>query len=94
MISVAGDLQLSKPVLERFRETHPELVSRFVYTQATAPELTGKLRAQQAAGRVNVDFVMTCNDSLAETSELLRGHVDRQVGRLQPRGGDSFCVFR
>ena len=69
VIDVAGDLQLSKPVLERFRETHPELVSRFIYTQATAPELTGKLQAQQAAGKVDIDFVLTGNDSLAAGME-------------------------
>jgi putative spermidine/putrescine transport system substrate-binding protein len=70
VIDVAGDLQLSKPALEKFREAHPDLVSRFVYTQATAPELAGKLKAQEAAGRVDIDFVLTGNDSLAAGMEM------------------------
>ena len=69
VIDVAGDLQLSQPALEKFAATHPDLVSKFVYTQATAPELAGKLQAQQAAGRVDIDFVLTGNDALAAGME-------------------------
>ena len=65
VIDVAGDLQLSQQALEAYRKAHPDLVAKFVYTQATAPELTGKLMAQQAAGRVDIDFVLTGNDALA-----------------------------
>jgi putative spermidine/putrescine transport system substrate-binding protein len=65
VVDVAGDLQLSQPALERFAEIHSDLVSRFVLTQATAPELAGKLKAQEAAGRVDIDFVLTGNDALA-----------------------------
>jgi len=65
VIDVAGDLQISQPALDKFAETHPELVSRFVFTQATAPELAGKLQAEQAAGRLDIDFVLTGNDALA-----------------------------
>lgn len=69
VIDVAGDLQLSQPALEKFAATHPDLVSKFVFTQATAPELAGKLQAQQAAGRVDIDFVLTGNDALAAGME-------------------------
>jgi putative spermidine/putrescine transport system substrate-binding protein len=65
VIDVAGDLQISQPAIEKFRKDHPELVSRFVFTKATAPELAGKLKAQQDAGRVDIDFVLTGNDALA-----------------------------
>jgi putative spermidine/putrescine transport system substrate-binding protein len=66
---VAGDLQLSQAALDKFREAHPDLVSKFVFTEATAPELAGKLKAQQDAGRVDIDFVLTGNDSLAAGME-------------------------
>lgn len=69
VIDVAGDLQVSKPALEKFREMHPELVAKFNYTEATAPELAGKLKAQQDAGRSDVDFVLTGNDALAAGME-------------------------
>ncbi|MCA0014348.1 extracellular solute-binding protein [Mesorhizobium sp. B292B1B] len=65
VVDVAGDLQLSQRALEKFAEIHPELISKFVYTQAPAPELAAKLKAQQAAGRLDIDFVLTGNDALA-----------------------------
>ncbi|CAM5539556.1 hypothetical protein ATER59S_04312 [Aquamicrobium terrae] len=65
VVDVAGDLQLSQPALEKFAATHPDLVSKFVFTQAPAPELAAKLKAQQAAGRLDIDFVLTGNDALA-----------------------------
>jgi putative spermidine/putrescine transport system substrate-binding protein len=69
VIDVAGDLEVSGPALEKFQAEHPELVSKFVFTQATAPELAGKLKAQQDAGRVDIDFVLTGNDALAAGME-------------------------
>ncbi|HLY89449.1 MAG TPA: extracellular solute-binding protein [Acetobacteraceae bacterium] len=65
VMDVAGDLEVSQPALEKFRKEHPELVSKFVFTRATAPELAGKLKAQQDAGSVDIDFVLTGNDALA-----------------------------
>jgi putative spermidine/putrescine transport system substrate-binding protein len=70
VMDVAGDLQVSQPALEKFREENPDLVSRFVYTQAPAPELAAKLKAQQDAGRVDIDFVLTGNDAVAAGMEL------------------------
>ena len=70
VIDVAGDLQLSQPVLEKFRAEHPDLVSRFVYTQATAPELAAKLKAQEDAGRLDIDLVLTGNDALAAGMDM------------------------
>jgi putative spermidine/putrescine transport system substrate-binding protein len=69
VIDVAGDLQISQPAIEKFRKDHPDLVSRFVFTKATAPELAAKLKAQQDAGRVDIDFVLTGNDALAAGME-------------------------
>jgi putative spermidine/putrescine transport system substrate-binding protein len=65
VMDVAGDLEVSQPALEKFRKEHPELISKFVFTRATAPELAGKLKAQQDAGSVDIDFVLTGNDALA-----------------------------
>lgn len=70
VMDVAGDLQVSQPALEKFREENPDLVARFVYTQAPAPELAAKLKAQQDAGRVDIDFVLTGNDAVAAGMEL------------------------
>lgn len=65
IIDVAGNLQLTRPAFEDYRKAKPNLVSGINFTQATAPELPGKLKAQQAAGRVDIDLVLTGNDALA-----------------------------
>ena len=42
-----------------------EDVSRITFTKAPAPELAGKIKAQQNAGRVDIDLVLTGTDGLA-----------------------------
>ena len=65
VIDVGGALQLVQAALEEYRKANPKLVSRITYTQAPAPELPGKLRAQQDAGRVDIDMVLTGTDALS-----------------------------
>ena len=65
IVDVAGNLQLTQRGFENYRRANPNLVSRISFTQAPAPELPGKLKAQQNAGRVDVDLVLTGNDGLA-----------------------------
>ena len=40
-------------------------MSRLTFSKAPAPELSAKLRAQQAAGQVDIDLVLTGSDGLA-----------------------------
>jgi putative spermidine/putrescine transport system substrate-binding protein len=65
IIDVAGNLQLTQPAFQEYAKTHSKLVSNINFTQATAPELPGKLKAQQAAGEVDIDLVLTGTDALA-----------------------------
>jgi putative spermidine/putrescine transport system substrate-binding protein len=65
VIDVAGNLALTQKAIENYRKAHPELVSRFTFTKAPAPELAGKIKAQQGAGRVDIDLVLTGTDGLA-----------------------------
>jgi len=65
IVDVAGNLALTRPAFEAYRRKNPKLVGRIVYSQAPAPELPGKLRAQQTAGRVDIDMVLTGTDALA-----------------------------
>ena len=65
VVDVAGNLALTRPAFEAYRKLNPKLVGRIVYSSAPAPELPGKLRAQQAAGRVDIDMVLTGTDALA-----------------------------
>ena len=65
VVDVAGNLALTQKAFENYRRANPELVGRIVFTKAPAPELPGKLRAQQAANRVDIDMVLTGTDALA-----------------------------
>ncbi len=65
VLDVGGALQLMQPAFEAFRAANPALISRLVFSKAPAPELSAKLRAQQAAGRVDIDLVLTGSDGLA-----------------------------
>jgi putative spermidine/putrescine transport system substrate-binding protein len=65
VVDVAGNLALTQKAIENYRKAKPELVSRITFTKAPAPELPGKIKAQQAANRVDIDLVLTGNDALA-----------------------------
>jgi putative spermidine/putrescine transport system substrate-binding protein len=61
----AGDLQLTRPAIDEYVKKHPELVAKINIVTATAPEVPGKLKAMQAAGRSDIDLVLTGTDFLA-----------------------------
>ena len=65
VVDVAGNLALTQKAIERYRQAKPRAVSRFVFTKAPAPELPGKIKAQQDGGRVDIDLVLTGTDSLS-----------------------------
>lgn len=65
IIDVAGNLALTQKAIENYRKANPNRISRFTFTKAPAPELAGKIKAQQNAGRVDIDLVLTGTDGLA-----------------------------
>ncbi|MBR8061354.1 ABC transporter substrate-binding protein [Burkholderia dolosa] len=65
VVDVAGNLQLTQKAIEAFREKNPNLVSNVTFTNAPAPQLPGKIKAMQAAGRSDIDLVLTGTDALA-----------------------------
>lgn len=65
VVDVAGNLQLTQKAIEAFREKNPNLVSTVTFTNAPAPQLPGKIKAMQAAGRSDIDLVLTGTDALA-----------------------------
>jgi putative spermidine/putrescine transport system substrate-binding protein len=62
---VAGNLALTQPMFENYANEKPDWVSSFAFTKAPSPELPSKLMAQQAAGKVDIDLVLTGTDALA-----------------------------
>ncbi|WP_029004661.1 ABC transporter substrate-binding protein [Azorhizobium doebereinerae] len=65
VVDVAGNLALTQKPIENYRKAKPNLVSKISFTKAPAPELPGKIKAQQDAGRVDIDIVLTGTDALA-----------------------------
>jgi putative spermidine/putrescine transport system substrate-binding protein len=84
IIDVAGNLQLTKQAIENYRKANQKLVSQIHYTQAPAPELPGKIKAQQNASRLDIDLVLTGLDGLA-------AGIDQDLWiRLMPDYQDKF----
>ena len=69
LVDVGGALALVQKPIENFRTANPNLVSRITFTKAPAPELPGKLKAQQDAGHVDIDFVLGGLDIVSAGNE-------------------------
>src|SRR5260370_244157 len=55
LVDVAGNLALTQKAIEAYRDKNRKVVSRITFTKAPAPELPGKIKAQQDANRVDID---------------------------------------
>src|SRR5437660_2828604 len=64
-VDVAGNLALTQKAIETYRDKNRKFVSRITFTKAPAPELPGKIKAQQDANRVDIDGVLTGTDALS-----------------------------
>ncbi len=64
-VDVAGNLALTQKAIEAYAKSKPNLVSKVTFSKAPAPELPGKIKAQQDAGRVDIDGVLTGIDALS-----------------------------
>ncbi|HEY0538431.1 MAG TPA: extracellular solute-binding protein, partial [Actinoallomurus sp.] len=83
IIDVAGNLQLTKGMIDEFVKSHPKVIKKVTYTNATAPELPGKIKAQQSGGQVQIGLVLTGTDALsAGISQNLWVKTDDYASRL------------
>jgi putative spermidine/putrescine transport system substrate-binding protein len=69
ILDVAGNLQLTQGMIDEFVAKHPDIVSKVNYTKATAPEMPGKLLAEQRGGASQTHLVLTGTDGLASVIE-------------------------
>jgi putative spermidine/putrescine transport system substrate-binding protein len=82
VVDAAGTLQLVQDALDSYRTKRPGKVDKFTFTKAPAPELPGKLKAMQGAGRMDIDLVFGGTDILAAGIEqglwtrILPDHAD------------------
>jgi putative spermidine/putrescine transport system substrate-binding protein len=65
IVDVAGNLALTQKAIEAYRDKNPNLVSQISFSKAPAPELPGKLKAQQDANHLDIDGVLTGIDVLS-----------------------------
>lgn len=61
----AGNLALTQAAIDEYVTKHPQMIAKVNIVRATAPELPGKLKAMQGAGRSDIDLVLTGTDFLA-----------------------------
>jgi putative spermidine/putrescine transport system substrate-binding protein len=86
ILDVAGNLQLTQGMIDDFVKQHSDVISKVTYSKSPAPELTGKIKAQQNANRVDIDLVLTGTDGLSAGqqqglwNELLPKYADRLPG--------------
>jgi putative spermidine/putrescine transport system substrate-binding protein len=69
ILDVAGNLQLTQAMIDEFAAEHPDVISKVNYTKATAPEMPGKLQAEQRGGSSQTHLVLTGTDGLASVIE-------------------------
>ncbi|WP_345606142.1 extracellular solute-binding protein [Pseudonocardia adelaidensis] len=69
----AGNVTVQRAIYDGFAAAHPELVSSINYQSAPAPDVAGKVRAQQIAGAVDIGVVIGGTDVLgaAQTENLM-----------------------
>lgn len=69
VLDVAGNLQLTQGMIDDFVKAHPDVVSKVNATKATAPDMPGKLKAEQNSGTSQTHLVLTGTDGLASVIE-------------------------
>src|SRR3954452_5803511 len=104
ILDVAGNLQLTQGMIDECVSKNKDQIAKVTYSKSTAPELVGKVKAQQNAGRVDIDLVLTGVDGLSAGIEqglwnpLLTKYRDRLPGvqdylpgaaAMQKLAGDS-----
>src|SRR5215472_15535411 len=65
IVDVAGNLALTQKAIEAYRDKNRKFVSRITFGKAPAPELPGKIKAQQDANHVDIHGVLTGIDTLS-----------------------------
>ena len=65
ILDVAGNKQLTGAIFDQFAKDHPDIISSVTWETAGAPDMAGKVKAQQQAGNLKIDLVLTGTDGLA-----------------------------
>ena len=69
LVDVAGDLQVVQPMVESYMRRFPKRLASVNFETGDATEIAAKLKAQQAAGKLQIALLLTGNDALAPSIE-------------------------
>lgn len=75
VIDVAGDLASVQVILDNYKKAFPNKVKDIKIQRAPAPELPAKIKAQQDAGRVDINLILTGQDAgsqLAAAGQVIK----------------------
>src|SRR2546425_4031759 len=86
IVDVSGDLSSTRAIIENYQKANPQKVKVVNFQRAPAPELPAKIKAQQDAGRVDVNLLLVGQDAgsvLAHNGQLVK--LFPQYATLFPR---------
>jgi ABC-type uncharacterized transport system YnjBCD substrate-binding protein len=89
VLDVAGNLQLTKGMIENFARANPDIVEDVTYTSAPAPNMAGRLQAEQQGGDATTSLVLSGTDGLSAgidtgvLEKLIPTFEDRFPGLMQ-----------
>ena len=86
IIDVSGDLSSTRVIIENYQKANPQKIKAVNFQRAPAPELPAKIKAQQDAGRVDVNLLLVGQDAgsvLSANGQLVK--LFPQYDKLFPR---------
>src|SRR5437764_12031911 len=75
IIDTGGDLASTQAIIENYKKAYPDKVKEIRVQRAPAPELPAKIKAQQDAGRLDINLILTGQDGgsvLVGNKQLIR----------------------
>jgi len=75
IIDTGGDLASVQGIIENYKKANPDKVKEIKIQRAPAPELPAKIKAQQDAGRLDINLVLTGQDGgslLAQNGQIIK----------------------
>jgi putative spermidine/putrescine transport system substrate-binding protein len=75
IIDVGGELASTQVIIENYQKANPDKIKEIKIQRAPAPELPAKIKAQQDAGRLDINLILTGQDGgsmLAANKQLMK----------------------
>jgi putative spermidine/putrescine transport system substrate-binding protein len=68
IVDAGGFMSMAKPMMESYRKAHPDKVSSITYLpRVQAPDLPGRLKTEQAAGKVQTSLIISGYDAVSDS---------------------------